>query len=82
MCVVCCCVIVMCYCNVLCKVEGVGNDGRIYILERPSPEAVQNKLWMLYLNAEEKKDELKNQLKYKVSVCSVLYVCDCCDVLC
>ena len=53
MCVVCCCVIVMYYCNVLCKVEGVGNDGRIYILERPSPEAVQNKLWMLYLNAEQ-----------------------------
>ena len=54
----------------------------MYILEWASPEAVQNKLWMLYLNAEEKKDELKTQLKYKVSVCSVLCVCDCCDVLC
>ena len=50
----------LCYFNVLCKVEGVGTDGRMYILERPSNEAVQNKLWMLYLNAEEKKDELKS----------------------
>ena len=66
----------------LCKVEGVGKDGRMYILERPSPEAVQNKLWMLYLHSEEKKDELKSQLKYKVSVCSVLCVSVCCDVLC
>ena len=56
----------------LCKVEGVGKDGRMYILEHPSPEAVQNKLWMLYLHSEEKKDKLKSQLKYKVSVCSVL----------
>ena len=35
-------------------------------MERPSPEAVQNKLWMLYLDAEQKRDELKSQLKYKV----------------
>ena len=59
----CCCVIVMCYFNVLCKVEGVGKDGRMYILERPSPEAVQKKLWMFYLHSKEKKDELKSQLK-------------------
>ena len=60
--------------------EGVGNDGRFFLLERPSPEAVQNKLWMLYQNAEQKKDEMRDQLKYKVSVCSVFVVE--CDVLC
>ena len=46
--------------------EGVGDDGRLFLLERPRPEAVQNKLWMLYLDAEQKRDELKSQLKYKV----------------
>ena len=46
--------------------EGVGDDGRLFLLERPSPEALQNKLWMLYLDAEQKRDELKSQLKYKV----------------
>ena len=69
---------------VLLKVEGVGSDGRMYLLERPSNEAVQNQLWALYLNAEDKKNELKSRLKFKVSVCIVCsvvcYVC--CDVLC
>ena len=46
--------------------EGVGDDGRFYLLDRPSPEAVQNRLWMLYLAAEKKKDELRDQLKFKV----------------
>ena len=46
--------------------EGVGGDGRLFLLEWPSPEAVQNKILMLYLDAEQKRDELKNQLKYKV----------------
>ena len=54
--------------------EGVGKDGRMFLLERLSPEEVQNKLWMLYLNAEQRKDELRDQLKYKVSVYSVLFV--------
>ena len=46
--------------------EGVGGDGRLFLFERPSPEAVQNKILMLYLDAEQKRDELKDQLKYKV----------------
>ena len=74
----------LCYLNVLCKVEGVGADGRMYLLERPSNEAVQNQLWSLYLAAEDKKNELKSRLRFKVSVYIVLsvvcYVC--CNVLC
>ena len=46
--------------------EGVDNHGRFYLLDRPSPEAVQNRLWMLLLSAEQKRDELHDQLKYKV----------------
>ena len=53
-----CVVLVVCY-DVLCYVEGVGDDGRPFLLERPRPEAVQNKLWMLYLDVEQKRDELK-----------------------
>ena len=46
--------------------EGVDNHGRFYLLDRPSPKAVQNRLWMLLLSAEQKRDELRDQLKYKV----------------
>ena len=68
----------------LCKVEGVGADSRMYLLERPSNEAVQDQLWALYLNAEDKKSKLKARLKFKVSVYIVLcVVCyGYCDVLC
>ena len=46
--------------------EGVDNHGRFYLFDRPSPQAVQNKLWMLLLSAEQSRDELRDQLKYKV----------------
>ena len=46
--------------------EGVGEDGRMFLLKRPNADAVQNKLWMLYLNAEKQRDEMKDQLKFKV----------------
>ena len=46
--------------------EGVGDDGRFYLLDRPSPDAVQNKLWMLYMHAEKERDSLREQLKFKV----------------
>ena len=46
--------------------EGVGNDGQFYLLDRPSNEEVQNRLWMLYLASEKKRQELKDQLKFKV----------------
>ena len=44
----------------------------MFLMERPSPAAVQDKLWALYLHAEEEKEEMKSRLKYKVSVCGVL----------
>ena len=44
----------------------MGNDGRFFLLDHPSPEAVQNRLWMLYLSAEQKRDQLRDQLKFKV----------------
>ena len=46
--------------------EGVGDDGRFYLLDQPSNEEVQNQLWMLYLASEKKRQELKDQLKFKV----------------
>ena len=46
--------------------EGVGEDGRFYLLDRPSNEEVQNRLWMLYLASEKKRQELKDELKFKV----------------
>ena len=46
--------------------EGVENDRRFYLLDRPSNEEVQNRLWMLYLASEKKREELKDQLKFKV----------------
>ena len=54
--------------------EGVDNHGRFYLLDRPSPEAVQNRLWMLLLSAEQKRDELCDQLKYKIedSLCGMM----------
>ena len=46
--------------------EGVDSHGRFYLLDHPSPQAVQDKLWMLLLPAEKSRDEMRDQLKYKV----------------
>ena len=46
--------------------EGVDSHGRFYLLEHPSPHAVQDKLWMLLFSAEKSRDEMRDQLKYKV----------------
>ena len=48
--------------------EGVDSHSRFYLLDRPSPQAVQDKLWMLLLSAEKSRDELRDQLKYKVEM--------------
>ena len=42
------------------------SNGRFYLLERPDPQEVQDKLWMLYLAAEKAKDDMREQLKHKV----------------
>ena len=55
-------------CNCLIKVEGVGSDGRMYLLQRPSNAEVQNQLWALYLASEGEKNEMKARLNFKVSV--------------
>ena len=73
---------VLCYIIMLCKVEGVGSDGRMFLLERPTNEAVQSQLWALYLSAEDKKNELKSRLKFKVSECVVLSLCVMFVVMC
>ena len=46
--------------------EGVDSNGRFYLLEHPSPQAVQDKLWMLLLSAEKSRDEMRDQLRHKV----------------
>ena len=70
----------MCYCvyyviSVQCvKVEGVGADGRMFVMARPSEAEQINTLWGLYLGAEKEKEELKARLDFKVSVILV-YEC-------
>ena len=46
--------------------EGVGDNGHFYLLQRPSPEAIQAPLWLMYMDAEQKKEDYKNRLRFKV----------------
>ena len=46
--------------------EGVGDNGHLYFLERPTPEAIQSRLWLLLIDAEQKKEEYKDRLQFKV----------------
>ena len=46
--------------------EGVGDNGHFYLLERPTPEAIQSRLWLLLIDAEQKKEEYKDRLRFKV----------------
>ena len=39
--------------------EGVGSDGRMFVLQRPTEADQINTLWGLYLGAEKEKEELK-----------------------
>jgi len=55
-------------------VEGVGSDGRMFIMQRPSEAEQINTLWVLYLGAEKEKEEMKARLDFKVSV-SLVYEC-------
>ena len=48
--------------------EGVDSSGRFYLLERPNPQDVQDKLWMLLLSAEKSRDEMRDQLRHKVEM--------------
>ena len=40
--------------------------GRFYLLEHPSPQDVQDRLWMMVISANKARDEMKEQLKKKV----------------
>ena len=55
--------------------EGVGPDGRMYLLNRPPEEEQISTLWKLYLSAERDKEALKAKLAYQV--CAIL-VCGSC----
>ena len=50
--------------------EGVGPDGRMFLLNRPSEEEQISTLWKLYLTAERDKEALKAKLDYQV--CAIL----------
>ena len=54
--------------------EGVGADGRMFVMARPSEAEQINTLWGLYSGAEKEKEELKARLNFKVSVILV-YEC-------
>ena len=52
----------------------MGSDGRMFIMQRPLEAEQINTLWVLYLGAEEEKEEMKARLDFKVSV-SLVYEC-------
>ena len=61
--------------GVLCaKVEGVGEDGRMFMLSRPSEAEQISTLWGLYHQSLKNEAELKARLDFQVSVILV-YEC-------
>ena len=56
------------------KVEGVGQDGRMFMLTRPSEAEQISTLWGLFHQAEKDKAELKARLEFQVSIIKV-YKC-------
>ena len=52
--------------------EGVGPQGRMFLLRRPDQAEIEARLWKLYFEADKDKEDYKNRLKYKVSLYSVL----------
>ena len=63
-----CCKWKLCYLSVNVKVEGVGQDGRMFMLTRPSEAEQISTLWGLYHQAEKDKAQLKARLDFQVSV--------------
>ena len=62
------------------KVEGVGGDGRMFLLNRPSQEEQISSLWGLYHQTLKDNAELKARLDFQVSVsvnyeCIMMYLC-------
>ena len=54
--------------------EGVGEDGRMFLVNRPSEAEQISTLWGLFLTAEKDKEELKARLDFQVGVILV-YKC-------
>ena len=54
--------------------EGVGKDGRMFLVNRPSEAEQISTLWGLFLTAEKDKEELKARLDFQVGVILV-YKC-------
>ena len=46
--------------------EGVGANGHFFLLERPSHEEIQARLWRMYIGAEQKMEDYRNRLRFKV----------------
>ena len=44
----------------------MGENGHFYLLQRPSHEEIQARLWLMYIDAEQKKEDYKNRLCFKV----------------
>ena len=54
--------------------EGVGKDGRMFLMNRPSEAEQISTLWRLFLTAEKDKEELKARLDFQVGAILV-YKC-------
>ena len=46
--------------------EGVGSNGHMYLLHRPSHAEIEARLWRMYILAEEKMEDYRNRLRFKV----------------
>ena len=46
--------------------EGVDTHGRMYLLRRPDHAEIEARLWRLYFEADNEKEDYKNRLKFKV----------------
>ena len=42
------------------------SNGRMYLLQRPDHAEIEARLWRLYITAEEKMEDYKNRLRFKV----------------
>ena len=56
------------------KVEGVGEDGRMFMLTRPNEAEHISTLWGLFHQSEKDKAELKARLEFQVSVIKCISV--------
>ena len=46
--------------------EGVGHNGHMFLLERPSHAEIEARLWRMYIGAEQKMEDYRNHLRFKV----------------